>query len=198
MRMSLSARWTPSKVDPRRGQQGYCPRHPFSHRSPLVPSVSMRWFLLLLLFTFLASNTYAQRIEHWQTAGAGLSTPLGFNFGGSYNVVLKKAVFLQGSASFTTDPYVTQHTVFTAGPAVGLHHKTDLALLTVAAGPMYSQGLRGLDQQWAGTSYKTVSMNVVGQLLFREMNMGVEVYTNFNPVRNVSGMRLIYRLGSLR
>lgn len=160
-------------------------------------TLSLSLFLILGLIS-VTTDAQAQRLEHWQTAGAGLSTPLGFNVGGSYSIIVKDNLFLQASGSFTTDPYVTRHSVFAAGPAVGLRQITEVALLSIAAGPMYSRGVRGADQNLPGTSYDTVSMNVIGQVLFREMNMGVELYTNFNPVRNVSGMRLIYRLGNLR
>jgi hypothetical protein len=154
--------------------------------------------LLILGLICTTTDAQAQGIQHWQTAGAGLSTPLGFNVGGSYSLVLKNALFIQGSASLTSDPYVTRHSVFAAGPAIGLRHINEVALLSISAGPMYSRGVRGADQQFSGSNYKTVSMNVIGQILFRETNMGVELYTNMNPVRNVSGMRLIYRLGNLR
>ncbi|HMB90644.1 MAG TPA: hypothetical protein VKP65_07345 [Rhodothermales bacterium] len=154
--------------------------------------------LLILGLISITTDAQAQRLEHWQTAGAGLSTPLGFNVGSSYSLVVKDNLFLQASGSFTSDPYVTRHSVFAAGPAIGLRQITEVALLSVSAGPMYSRGVRGADQNLPGTSYDTVSMNVIGQMLFREINMGVELYTNFNPVRNVSGMRLIYRLGNLR
>ena len=154
---------------------------------------------LILGLSLCAPSSFGQaRLEHWHTAGAGLSTPLGFNAGASYSVRVAGPVFVQAAVSATKDFYVTKHSVLAAGPAVGLRQYTDVALVSLSAGPTYVRGMRGLDLPGGGSHYSATSMTVTAQVLFREVNMGFELYTNVNPVRNVSGMRLIYRLGNIR
>ncbi len=152
----------------------------------------------LILLVPSASAQQASHFEHWHTAGVGLSTPLGFNAGASYSLRVAGPLFVQLSASATKDIYVTKHSVYAVGPSVGVRHYTDVALVSLSAGPTYVRGTRGADLRAAGLAYETTAVNVIGQVLFRDLRMGFEVYTNFNPVRNVSGMRLIYRLGSIR
>ena len=154
--------------------------------------------LILGLFTVASSATAQPLDERWHTAGAGLSTPLGFNVGASYSARLAGPLFVQATATASKDLYVTKHSVLTVGPALGLRHYNDVAMLTVSAGPTYVHGQRGLDLHAPGASYDAASLQIVGQMLFREVNMGFEFYTNVNGVRSVSGMRLIYRLGRLR
>ena len=137
-------------------------------------------------------------IEHWHTGGVGLSTPLGFNAGASYSVVVKGPLFVQLNASVSKDIYVTKHSVYAVGPALGLRHYTDVALTSLSVGPTYTRGTRGADLLAPYAGYESASMTVTGQVLFREINMGFELYTHFNNVRTVSGLRLIYRLGQFR
>ena len=137
-------------------------------------------------------------LEHWHTAGAGLSTPMGFNMGVSYSIVVKGPLFVQASVITSKDVYITRHSAFAVGPAVGLRHYTDVALTSLSVGPTYLRGTRGADLLAPGTSYETASITMTAQMLFLETNMGFELFTNFNSVRNVSGLRLIYRLGSFR
>lgn len=153
---------------------------------------------LILGLTAYGPGAAAQGVEHWHTAGAGLSTPLGFNAGASFSVQVSGPVFVQAAFTASKDIYVTKHSVFAAGPAVGLRQYTDVALVALSAGPTYVRGMRGFDLSSGGSHYTEAAMTVTGQVLFRELNMGFEIYTNVNPVRNVSGMRLIYRLGHLR
>ncbi len=140
----------------------------------------------------------ASSVEHWHTGGVGLSTPLGFNAGASYSVVLKGPLFAQLNASVSKDVYVTKHSVYSVGPALGLRHYSEVALTSLSVGPTYIRGTRGADLAAPYAQYESASMTVTGQVLFREINMGFELYTNINPVRNVSGLRLIYRLGNFR
>lgn len=163
----------------------------------------IRVIVLLILGLALVRTAAAQRnafprLEYWHTAGAGLSTPLGFNAGTSFSIRLAGPLFLQASVSATKDVYITKHSALALSPALGLRSYSAIAMTSIAVGPSYVMGSRGLDLGEAGAAYTAPALNVVGQLLFREINMGVEFYTNFNPVRNVSGMRLIYRLGRLR
>lgn len=159
-------------------------------------SFSLILFLgLILSFQTAHAQSSTRAPHHWHTAGAGLSTPLGFNVGASYSWTIHGPVFIQAAVTASKDMYVTQHTVLAAGPAVGVRTYTDVALLSLSAGPTYLRGMRGLDLRAPGTLYETASVNIIGQMLFRDVNMGFEVYTNLNPIRNVSGMRLIYRLG---
>jgi len=137
-------------------------------------------------------------LEHWHTAGAGLSTPMGFNLGASYSIVVKGPLFVQASVTTSKDVYITKHSTLLVGPAIGLRHYTDVALTSLAVGPTYLRGRRGADLLAPGTSYETTSISVTAQMIFLETNMGFELFTNFNSVRNVSGLRLIYRLGSFR
>lgn len=158
--------------------------------------------ILILGLLVSALPATAQRAgflaERWTTTGAGLSTPLGFNVGASYSATLAGPLFVQAAATASKDFYVTKHSAIAFGPALGLRHYTDVALLTFAAGPTYVRGARGLDLSAPGAGYETASLQVAGQVLWREVNMGFELYTNVNAVRTVSGMRLIYRLGQLR
>lgn len=160
------------------------------------------WLILILGLTFIHEPAVAQRAftnaTHWYTGGAGLSTPTGFNLGASYNLALPGPLFLQLSASTTQDPYITKHSVYAIGPALGVRGYTDIALTSLSVGPTYTRGTRGADLTAPGTSFETGAATVTGQLLFRELNLGVEGYWMINPIRNVSGVRLIYRLGKLR
>ena len=157
-------------------------------------------FLVLILGLLAATSTASAQTfdERWHTAGAGLSTPLGFNVGASYSMRVAGPLFVQATATASKDLYVTKHSAIALGPAVGLRHYNEVALLTVSAGPTYVHGQRGLDLHAPGATYDAASLQFVGQMLFREVNMGFEFYTNVNSVRSVSGMRLIYRLGRLR
>ena len=137
-------------------------------------------------------------VEHWHTGGVGLSTPLGFNAGLSYSVVVKGPVFVQAQATASKDIYVTKHSVYAVGPALGLRRYSEVALMSISAGPAYIQGHRGADLFAPGASYEAAAMTVTAQMIFREVNMGFEVYTQFNKVRTISGLRLIYRLGNLK
>lgn len=166
-----------------------------------VVAIMRQFFLLVFLILGLSAyvpGAAAQGLEHWHTAGAGLSTPLGFNAGANFSVGVSGPVFVQASFSASKDFYVTKHSVIAAGPAVGLRQYTDVALVSLSAGPTYVRGMRGFDLSGGGTLYTEAAMTVTAQVLFRELNMGFEIYTNVNPVRNVSGMRLIYRLGQIR
>ncbi len=158
--------------------------------------------LLILGLTFTVPAAFAQQaresLEQWHTAGVGLSTPLGFNAGASYSLRVAGPLFVQASASATKDIYVTKHSVYAVGPSVGVLQYTDVALLSLSAGPTYIRGTRGADLYQPGSAYETVAASVIAQVLFRDINMGVELYATLNPVRNVSGMRLIYRLGRIR
>lgn len=162
---------------------------------------------LRLLFALITSLTFVHLSaaqsgtfmnERWHTAGAGLSTPLGFNVGASYSFSLKGPLFFQASASATKDIYVTKHSTVAVGPALGLRAYNEFALTSISVGPTYTFGSRGLDLSDPGIYYAQPGVNVIGQILFRDLHMGFEIYTNMNPVRNVSGMRLIYRLGNIR
>lgn len=158
--------------------------------------------LLIIGLTFSTQTAFGQTtsksLEHWHTAGVGLSTPLGFNAGASYSLVLKGPVFVQVQASASKDVYVTKHSVYAAGAAVGLRYYTELAMAAVSLGPSYISGTRGADLLAPFAGYESMAMTATLQVLFRETRMGFELYSNVNPVRNVSGLRLIYRLGSLR
>ncbi|MFQ5569021.1 MAG: hypothetical protein ACE5G0_05060 [Rhodothermales bacterium] len=159
---------------------------------------------LFLILGLISTQTpaSAQRLspssEYWHTAGVGLSTPMGFNMGASYSFVMKGPFFIQATVSATKDVYITRHSVYAVGPSVGVRFYTNTALTSLSIGPRYIWGTRGADLLSPGTSYHTASMNVIGQVLFREINMGFELYSNLNPIRNVSGVRLIYRLGQFR
>ena len=111
---------------------------------------------------------------------------------------MKGPLFVQLNASVSKDVYVTKHSVFSVGPAVGLRYYSEVALTSLSVGPTYIRGTRGADLPAPYAQYESASMTVTGQVLFREINMGFELYTNVNPVRNVSGLRLIYRLGRFR
>jgi hypothetical protein len=157
--------------------------------------------ILISGLIFSAQPTLAQpasSLEHWHTGGVGLSTPMGFNMGASYSVVVKGPLFVQASVTSSKDIYVTKHSAFAVGPALGVRHYTDVALTSLSVGPTYLRGTRGADLLAPGTPYEVASLTVTAQMLFREVNMGFELYTNFNSVRNVSGLRLIYRLGHFR
>ena len=158
--------------------------------------------ILILGLTVSVQTASAQQaassLEHWHTGGVGLSTPLGFNAGASYSIVVKGPLFVQLNASVSKDVYVTKHSVYAAGPALGLRYYTDVALTAISVGPTYIRGTRGADLLTPFNQYESASMTVTGQVLFREINMGFELYTNFSPIRNVSGLRLIYRLGNFR
>ncbi len=145
-----------------------------------------------------AAQQASSKLEHWHTGGAGLSTPMGFNMGVSYSLVVKGPLFVQASVTTSKDVYITKHSAFAVGPAVGLRQYTDVALTSLSVGPTYLRGTRGADLLAPGTSYETTSILVTAQMIFLETNMGFELFTNFNSVRNVSGLRLIYRLGSFR
>lgn len=153
---------------------------------------------LILSVQPAAAQRAPSTLEHWHTGGAGLSTPMGFNMGMSYSIVVKGPLFVQASVTSSKDVYITKHSAFTVGPAIGLRHYTDVSLVSLSAGPTYLRGTRGADLLAPGTTYEAASLSVTAQMLFKETNMGFEVFTNFNSVRNVSGLRLIYRLGSLR
>ena len=84
------------------------------------------------------------------------------------------------------------------GPAIGFRQYTDVALTSLSVGPTYLRGTRGADLLAPGSSYETASITMTAQMIFLETNMGFELFTNFNSVRNVSGLRLIYQLGSFR
>lgn len=164
-----------------------------------------RFFGSLILISgliFSAQPALAQPasspLEYWHTGGVGLSTPMGFNVGASYSVVVKGPLFVQASVTSSKDLYVTKHSAFAVGPALGVRHYTDVALTSLSVGPTYLRGTRGADLSAPGTPYEVAALTVTAQMLFREVNMGFELYTNFNSVRNVSGLRLIYRLGSFR
>ena len=158
--------------------------------------------ILILGLIVSAQSAFAQRasssLEHWHTGGVGLSTPLGFNAGASYSIVLKGPLFVQLNASVSKDVYVTKHSVYAVGPALGLRRYSEVALTSLSVGPTYIRGTRGADLPAPYAEYETASMTVTGQVLFLDLNMGFELFTNFNPVRNVSGLRLIYRLGNFR
>ena len=159
--------------------------------------------LILILGLILSTQSaFGQKatpkIVHWHTAGGGLSTPLGFNAGASYSIVVKGPVFVQVHASASKDIYVTKHSIYAAGTAVGLRYYTDVALTSLSVGPSYIRGTRGADLLAPFASYESASMTATIQVLFREINMGFELYSNVNPIRNVSGLRLIYRIGNFR
>ena len=166
----------------------------------------MRRCLLALLLisglTLIARPAKAQAdrvpLRHWHTAGAGLSTPLGFNVGASYSLRLTGPVFAQVGATASKDLYVTQHSALAVGPALGLRLDGEAAVVTLAAGPTYLRGARGLDLTAPGASYEAAALTVTGQILFTEVNMGFELFSHMNGVRAVSGMRLLYRLGRIR
>ena len=145
-----------------------------------------------------AAQRAASSLEHWHTGGVGLSTPMGFNMGVSYSIVVKGPLFVQASVTTSKDVYITKHSTFSVGPAVGLRQYTDVALTSLSVGPTYLRGTRGADLLAPGSSYETASITMTAQMIFLETNMGFELFTNFNSVRNVSGLRLIYRLGSFR
>ena len=159
--------------------------------------------LILILGLIVSAQTAdaqqaPSKIEHWHTGGVGLSTPLGFNAGAGYSVVVKGPLFVQLNASVSKDIYVTKHSVYALGPALGVRHYTDVALTSLSVGPTYIRGTRGADLLAPYAQYESASMTVIGQVLFREINMGFELYTHFNNIRTVSGLRLIYRLGRFR
>lgn len=158
--------------------------------------------ILIIGLTVGVQTGFAQQarssFEHWHTGGVGLSTPLGFNAGASYSVVVKGPLFVQAQASISKDIYVTKHSVLAFGPALGLRHYTEVALTSLSVGPTYIRGTRGADLLAPGVLYESAAMTVTAQMIFREVNMGFELYTNVSPIRTVSGLRVIYRFGRFR
>jgi hypothetical protein len=152
----------------------------------------------------MTNHSPAYRHE-WANLGLGTSSDKifnsiqGFNFGVNYNWMPGRITYQAGFNSTSKLNSGDALAVLNAGVGKSLMNKT--YLISLVAGPGLMWGKDFDEEINKENRFLTAGLSVNAQIIFKlikNLGMGLELYTNLNPVQNASGIRISIQLNNDR